>query len=252
MTGNGNGAPIAIVTGGASGIGAACARLLAQRGWGVVVADVDETKGRAVAAGIGKGADFQRLDVLDEAAWTVALDAIQRRRGPIRGLVNAAGVAHPDDTLERCTREVWDFIMGVNLDGVFLGTKHGLARLREGGGAIVNIASMYANTGDADTIAYCASKGGVWLLTRSVALHCARRKLPVRVNSVHPGYIRTPMLEPYIAANPAYETWMVARHPLGRMGRPEDVAAVVAYLLSDDARFVNGAAMTVDGGHLAD
>jgi NAD(P)-dependent dehydrogenase (short-subunit alcohol dehydrogenase family) len=166
--------------------------------------------------------------------------------------VNAAGVAYADDTLDRCTREVWDFTMGVNLDGVFLGTKHAIARMKDGGGSIVNIASILANAGAATAMAYCASKGGVWLLTRSAAQHCARARYPIRVNAVHPGYIRTPLLEPYFAAEPSLEGALVARHPLGRLGAPQEVADAVLFLLSDDARFVNGASLAVDGGYLAD
>jgi len=242
---------VVVVTGGASGIGAACARRLASDGAGVVIADVDDAKGRAIAIAIGAGADYVRLDVREEAAWDTALDAVERRHGALGGLVNAAGVAHVDDSLERCTREVWDFVMGVNLDGVFLGTKCAIARMKAGG-AIVNIASINASIGSPDSIAYCASKGGVWLLSRSAALHCARNALPVRVNTVHPGYIRTPMLDPFLAADPGLEATYVGRHPLGRLGKPEDVANVVAFLLSDDARFVNGASFTADGGHLAE
>ncbi|MGH6719026.1 MAG: SDR family oxidoreductase [Alphaproteobacteria bacterium] len=243
---------VVVVTGGASGIGAACARRVARDGARVVIADVDNTRGRAVAAAIGKGADYQWLDVRDEPAWGAALDAVERRHGALGGLVNAAGVAHVDDSLDRCTREVWDFVMGVNLDAVFLGTRNGIARMKAAGGAIVNIASINANIGSPDSIAYCASKGGVWLLSRSAALHCARQSLPVRVNTVHPGYIRTPMLDPYFAADPGLEATYVSRHPLGRLGEPEDIAHVVAFLLSDDARFVNGASFAADGGHLAE
>jgi len=240
-----------VVTGGGSGIGAACARWLGREGANVVVADINPAKGQGVAAEIGSSARFAALDVRDEAAWQ-ALLADLRAQGGVHGLVNAAGVAHVDDTLDRCTRAVWDFTMGVNLDGVFLGTKHAIAHMREGGGSIVNIASVLANTGAATAMAYCASKGGVWLLTRSAALHCARARYPIRVNTVHPGYIRTPMLDPYLAADPTLEQGLAACHPLGRLGRPEEVADLVLFLLSDDARFVNGASLAIDGGYLAE
>lgn len=236
-----------MVTGGASGIGAACAQRLARDGVAVVVADIDEARGRAVAAELDGKGSFAALDVRDEAAWRRVLDATDR----LDGLVNAAGVADRDDSLDGCTRAVWDHVMGVNADGVFLGCKHGLARMKGAGGAIVNIASMYANVGDASAVAYCASKGVVWLLTKSVALHCARAGIAVRVNAVHPGYIRTPMLEPYLAADPKLEVALAASAPLGRLGTPDDIAPLVAYLLSDDARFVNGASFAADGGHLA-
>jgi NAD(P)-dependent dehydrogenase (short-subunit alcohol dehydrogenase family) len=164
-----------VVTGGGSGIGAACARLLGREGARIVVADIDAAKGQAVAAEVGSPARFVALDVRDEAAWQTLLADLQAR-GELQGLVNAAGVAHADDTLDRCTRAVWDFTMGVNLDGVFLGTKHAIARMKESGGSIVNIASILAHAGAATAMAYGASKGGVWQLTRSAAQHCARAR----------------------------------------------------------------------------
>jgi len=240
-----------IVTGGGSGIGAACARRLAAEGATIIVADIDAAKAQAVAAGIGGSARSVPLDVRDETAWRTLLEETTRRGG-LDGLVNAAGVAHADDTLDRCTRAVWDFTIAVNLDGVFLGTKHAILQMKAGGGSIVNIASVLANTGATDGMAYGASKGGVWLLTRSAALHCAQKGYRIRVNSVHPGYIRTPMIEPFLAAAPGHEAALAARHPLGRLGRADEVADLVLFLLSDDSRFVNGAAHAVDGGYLAE
>jgi NAD(P)-dependent dehydrogenase (short-subunit alcohol dehydrogenase family) len=240
-----------IVTGGGSGIGAACARRLAAEGASVVVTDINSANGRAIVAEIGAQALFVPLDVRDEAAWQTMLDQTQRRGG-FGGLVNAAGVAHADDSLDRCTREVWDFTLRVNLDGVFLGTKHAILRMKVRGGSIVNIASVLANAGSADAMAYCASKGGVWLLTKSAAQHCAQKGFRIRVNSVHPGYIRTPMVGPFLASVPGLEAALTARHPLGRLGTAEEVAEVVLFLLSNDSRFVSGASLAVDGGYLAD
>lgn len=236
-----------IVTGGASGIGEACARRLAADGERVIVADVNEPRGLTVADEIGGGAAFRNLDVRDEAAWRRLMDDV----GPIHGLVNAAGVADENDTLAGCTRAVWDRVMSINADGTFLGCKLGVERLKTSGGAIVNIASMYANVGDPGSVAYCASKGVVWLLTKSVARHCAANRYPVRINAVHPGYILTQMFEPYIARDPALVERLGAATPLGRIGKPGEVAALVAFLLSDDARFVNGASLVPDGGYMA-
>jgi NAD(P)-dependent dehydrogenase (short-subunit alcohol dehydrogenase family) len=206
-----------IVTGGGSGIGAACARRLAAEGASVVVTDINSANGRAIVAEIGAQALFVPLDVRDEAAWQTMLDQTQRRGG-FGGLVNAAGVAHADDSLDRCTREVWDFTLRVNLDGVFLGTKHAILRMKVRGGSIVNIASVLANAGSADAMAY----------------------------------IRTPMVGPFLASVPGLEAALTARHPLGRLGTAEEVAEVVLFLLSNDSRFVSGASLAVDGGYLAD
>jgi NAD(P)-dependent dehydrogenase (short-subunit alcohol dehydrogenase family) len=238
-----------VIAGGASGIGAACARRLAAEGASVVIADIDGKAGRAVADDIGQPARFAALDVRDESAWRKLLDETVGGGG-LHGLVNAAGVAHRDDTVDGCSRAIWDHVMAVNLDGVFLGTKHAVLRMKQGGGVIVNIASVLANVGEPTAVAYCASKGGVWLLTKAAALHCAQRRYPVRVNSVHPGYIRTPLLDPYLAA-PGFEEAVRKLHPLGRLGRPEEVADLVLYLMSDDSGFVNGSALSVDGGYLA-
>jgi NAD(P)-dependent dehydrogenase (short-subunit alcohol dehydrogenase family) len=238
-----------VVTGAASGLGAGCARHLAREGRHVTIADIDATRGQTIARELGDRASFAALDVRDEARWQAVLDEAIARHGRIAGLVNAAGVAHDDDSLDRCARAVWDYVMGVNLDGVFLGCKHAIRRMTEG--AIVNIASINAQVGDASAIAYCTSKGAVWQLSRSAALHCARSGSAVRVNSVHPGYVRTAMTEPFLAADPALEREWLARTPMGRLGAPGDIAPLIAYLLSDDAQFVNGASLAADGGLLA-
>jgi 3(or 17)beta-hydroxysteroid dehydrogenase len=240
-----------IVSGGASGIGRAIAERLAAAGAYVVVGDLDAAAAAgAIAAGAGEA---HRLDVTDPASWTAIVAAANRAHGPLHGLVNCAGVDAPSDNIDDCTPAEWDRVMRVNLDGTFLGTKAVLEALRDAGtgGAIVNISSVLAVVADGETLAYAASKGAVRGLTRSAALAVAREG--IRCNSIHPGYIRTPMTERWLAGlgGTSAERELIALHPLGRLGEPADVAELALHLLGEDARYVTGAELAVDGGYLA-
>ena len=245
---------VALVTGGASGIGFATAKLFVEEGATVVVADRDEAASTAAVAELGQRACFHRLDVAREDEWIAVTDAVVRDFGRIDILVNNAGVVLFKD-IEATTLQEWRDLMAVNLDGVFLGCKHAVRVMKErGGGAIVNMSSVAGMIGHGSLAAYCASKGGVRLLTKSVALHCAHRKNGVRCNSIHPVYTDTPMVGQMLAESRSPEKMLEglkAMVPLGRLGTPEELAAMAVFLVSDEARFVTGAEFVFDGGYTA-
>jgi NAD(P)-dependent dehydrogenase (short-subunit alcohol dehydrogenase family) len=241
---------VALVTGGASGIGLATCELLAAEGARIVIGDVDRAAGERAVAAIGPRASFHPLDVTREEDWIAVTDAIVRDLGRLDILVNNAGVVLLKD-VEATTLAEWRGLMAVNHDGVFLGCKHAVRVMKERGGAIVNMSSVAGLIGHPALAAYCASKGGVRLLTKSVALHCARRGYGIRCNSVHPSFVDTPMLAGMLALtdDPARTRsgWSAAA-PLGRLARPEEVARTSLFLASDDSAFTTGAEIAVDGG----
>jgi len=245
---------IAIVTGGASGIGAACARLLAAHGATVMIGDVQDDLGTKVAGEIG--CSFHTLDVASEPSWIALMDDTRTRFGRLDILVNNAGVAG-SGTIEDTTVEAWDRTHAINLDGVFLGCKYAIAAMKRTGpgkpaskGAIVNISSIAGIVGGAGPCAYTASKGAVRLLTKSVAQHCAEKRYDIRCNSVHPGGIDTPIFNPLwqLVGRAPGKAMIDAIHPIGHMGEPDDIAQAVLYLATDRAKFVTGAELIADGG----
>ena len=241
---------IALITGGASGIGRAAAHLFAEEGATVVIADRDEAAARAAVAAIGGRASFQRLDVTAEDRWIAVTDALVRDRGRLDILINSAGVSLIKD-IETTTLDEWRVLMAVNLDGTFLGCKHAVRVMKERGGSIVNMSSVAGLIGSGFLAAYCASKGGVRLLTKAVALHCARKGYNIRCNSVHPSFADTPMLEGMVAAarNPdKLAASFTAAAPLGRLAQPIEVARTILFLASDESVFTTGAELVVDGG----
>ncbi|MBI1179350.1 MAG: glucose 1-dehydrogenase [Alphaproteobacteria bacterium] len=242
---------IAMVTGGADGIGAATVRRLAAEGATVVVGDVNEPAAQALAASVDGIALHH--DAGDEAAWNEAVAAVEARFGRLDVLVNNAGGGLPDGSIEQRSLEDYHRILRLNLDSVFLGCKRAVELMaRAGGGAIVNLSSVHGIRAAAHEAAYSAAKGGVRLLTKSVALHCARAGLNIRVNSVHPGYIRTGRMRRWVASSPdgaALMAALVGQHPIGFLGEPEDVANAVLFLASDESRFMTGAELVIDGGY---
>src|SRR4029077_2126524 len=230
---------VILITGAAGAVGSAVADAVVEAGGLAVTTDL------AGCAGMDHA-----LDVTSEEDWRRAIDAIDRAAGRLDGLINAAGIATPG-TVEDTDFATWRKVMAVNLDGTFLACKHALALLRRGGGAIVNISSVSGLVGGRNLAAYNASKGGVRLLTKSVALHGARLKPQVRCNSVHPAFLEGPMADTLIAwtRNPerARER-MTAEVPLGRFGRPAEVAQMCVYLLSAESAFVTGAEFVIESG----
>jgi NAD(P)-dependent dehydrogenase (short-subunit alcohol dehydrogenase family) len=248
---------VALVTGGASGLGKGIAERLASEGAKVVITDIQPGAGEAVAAACNF--TFIQQDVCSELRWTQVIAEIEERFGRLNILVNNAGILGPMSSVtpENTGLEDWRRIFAVNVEGVFLGCRTGMAAMRRAGsGAIVNISSMATRMATPHATAYGASKAAVRHLTKSVAQHCAREKLNVRCNSVHPGMIRTPLLDQAMeqiakGRGVPLET-IVSEHkaaiPLGDFTMEADVAAAVAFLVSDDARHVTGAELFVDAG----
>lgn len=247
---------IALVTGGASGMGLAFTRRLAQEGARVYFTDINENGGRQAEGeltGAGLSVVFLPHNVALDADWMRVLDHIRDAEGRLDVLVNNAGIAI-SHTIETCTVEEFDKVLSVNLKSVFLGCKHGLALMKARGGSIINVSSITAICGEPVALAYSASKAGVRFLSKSVALHCAEKGYPIRVNSLHPGYIDTPLLAGGASSLSEAEA-MAARMRIGgeipvkRRGTPDEVAGAVLYLASDDSAYVTGTELVVDGGY---
>jgi 3(or 17)beta-hydroxysteroid dehydrogenase len=256
---------VAIITGGAGDLGKATALLLSKEGAKVVITDVDDIKGKEVVEDIrreGGKAIFLNHDVTSEQGWKQVIEKTLSEFGRLDVLVNNAGV-FLRKFVEDISLEEWRWVMSINLDGVFLGTKHAIGAMkRSGGGSIINISSVAGLVGMvADTSAYAASKGAVRLFTKACAVQCSKagHDYNVRVNSLHPGFILTPMLEKVFqteveSTGRSYEEVRMAREewaPMGRLGTPEDIAYGVLYLASDDSKYMTGAELVIDGGYTA-
>ena len=241
---------VAFISGGARGMGATEARLFSREGCQVVIGDLRDDLGRQVEAEIndlGGECLFVHLDVTDEKSWQDAMAAAVARFGKLDILVNNAGIYRPE-TVENTTIENWDTTMSVNAKGVFLGTKTAIPELRKaGGGSIVNISSVAGLVGNHISSAYTASKGAVRLFTKSTAIQHAADG--IRCNSVHPGTIETDMTADLLAGEGREDR--LSRTPLGRLGQPEDIAYGVLFLASDEASFMTGSELVIDGGRTA-
>ena len=247
---------VCMVTGGSLGLGRASALMLAQEGAKVVITDIKDSEGKSLADGIntaGGEAIFIHHDVASEQDWRDVVAATLKRFGQLDVLVNNAGVALAGG-VEETSLEQWRWLMSINLDGVFLGTKHAVGAMKGRGGSIINLSSIEGLIGDPNLAAYNASKGGVRIFTKSAALDCAKRGYNIRVNSIHPGYIWTPMVDGYVHTAPdaqAAQRALAALHPLGHIGEPNDIAYGVLYLASDESKFVTGSELVIDGGYTA-
>lgn len=245
---------VAIVTGGARGIGSAAAQRLAEEGAKVVLTDVLDAEGEAVAGAIrkrGGEAAYAHLDVSDEANWQAVVTNAVERFGAVHVLVNNAGIGTFSD-VEQETVQGFNQVIAINQTGVWLGMKHTAPLIRSaGGGSIINISSIFGAVGGfGGSVAYHAAKGAVRLMTKNAAVRYAKEN--IRVNSVHPGFIDTPMIaQVKDASDPAMQQLMgtiLGMTPMGRLGKPEEVAAMIAFLASDDAAYCTGAEFYVDGG----
>jgi NAD(P)-dependent dehydrogenase (short-subunit alcohol dehydrogenase family) len=249
---------VVLITGGASGIGLASAEACAREGAIVVITDLNAKEGEAQAARLvatGLKAEFLSQDVTSEADWTRVMDETVRRHGRLDGLVNNAGIA-VIAPIEQETLEGWRRTQAVNMEGVFLGTREAIRVMKGRGGSIVNISSIEGMIGEPHVPAYNASKGGVRVFTKSAALHCAQAGYGIRVNSVHPGYVGTPLVANAIGALPpeqamALQQDLIGRIPLGRLAEPREIATAVLFLASDESSYVTGSELVVDGGYTA-
>jgi 3(or 17)beta-hydroxysteroid dehydrogenase len=250
---------VAIVTGGASGIGEATVRIFASEGARVVIADRSKDAGEALEKELmaaGHEVLFFSIDVVDVERWPQLMAATMARFGALHVLVNNAGISYRQN-VEETDIEVWNRTVAVNQTGVFHGLKYAIMAMKNSKDpcSIVNISSIEGLVAESAFFAYCASKGAVTLMTKAAALHCGERRYPIRVNSIHPGYIMSPMAhEDARQAGLTTEEYLrdfIAKHPIGHLGEPIDIAQGILYLASDESRFVTGTQLAIDGGYTA-
>lgn len=235
----------AVVTGAASGIGEAVARQFVREGASVVMTDIDAENGERIAAEIG--ASFFRHDVTEPEQWNKLVEQVSEQLGRLDILVNNAGILISGD-IEEASFSDWKKVMGVNANSVFLGCKAAVAAMKSQGGSIINMSSIAALAGKEDYVSYGASKGAVAALTRAVAVDCRRKRYRIRCNSVHPDGVLTAMTRAVYPEGIDPEMLTIDKDPMNRACRPEDVAAGVVYLASDEARAVNGIELRIDSG----
>tara|TARA_B100000530_G_scaffold121019_1_gene75434 strand:+ start:176 stop:946 length:771 start_codon:yes stop_codon:yes gene_type:complete len=241
---------IALITGGASGIGKAAAILLAEEGAQIIVSDINVKSANETANEIGNSAIAYEHDVTDEGSWKILLSKIKHKFGHINILVNCAGIAMIGN-IEETTLEDWKNIHAVDLDSIFLGCKTALPIMVDNGpGSIINLSSISGIIAGHNLAAYNSAKAGVRHLTKSIALHCAKKKYDIRCNSVHPAFINTNMLDDILPKGNREESLerLSRQVPLGRIGEVKDVAWAIVYLASEESKFMTGAEIVLDGG----
>ncbi len=249
---------VVLVTGGASGIGFATVKLFAAEGAVVVFSDVNEERAAEAIASlhaVGLKADFRLQDVSKEPDWQETADYIVSKYGRLDVLVNNAGIGL-FGSAENARLEDWRRTMEINLDGVFLGTRAAIAVMKKNGGSIINVSSIEGIIGEPLLAAYNASKGGVRIFSKSAALHCAESGYPIRINSIHPGFVVTPMISGAMAtleqaAADEFGDRVLSRIPIGRFATPEEIAYPILFLASKEASYMTGSELIVDGGMTA-
>lgn len=238
---------VAIVTGGAKGFGASIAKTFVNEGAKVVITDLDVQQANVVLDELGsENAMFIEQDVADESGWENVFKKSIERFNKVDILINNAGVLQFDDA-EHVELDQWHKLLAVDLDSVMLGIKYGIKNMKVNGGSIVNISSIAGLIGIPNLFSYNASKGGVRMITKSAALYCTDQNYPIRINSVHPGYAHTPMVDAY----PEMRTDLEALHPMKRLADPQEIANLTLYLASDESSFSTGSEFVVDGGYTA-
>jgi len=250
---------VALITGAVGGIGEAIARRLGENGAAIVVTDIDAAGGaRGVDAlrRAGVEATFVQHDVSSEPGWVAAMEQALAWKGKVDVLVNSAGVASNfPKTFEEIELDEWHRVLKINLDGTFLGIKHGILAMKtRGSGSIVNIASVAGYVGTPGGASYGTSKGAIRTLTKHAASSCARQNYGIRVNSIHPSNIWTPLVARFAQSQHATveeaKAAVAARHPFGKLGEPDDVAWLAVYLASDESKLMTGSDLIIDGGML--
>lgn len=246
---------ICLVTGAAQGIGLATAERLIEAGANVMLTDINAEAGAAQADRLGQRAVFMRHDVTDNAQWESVLDAVQHRWGRLDVTVNNAGIVLMGD-IETCSAADWSRTLNINLTAVMTGTQKSIERMKAHGGSIINVASIEGLIGEAMAMAYNAAKGGVRIFSKSAAVHCARAGYKIRVNCVCPGFVDTAMVGSAVGGlgtelAQQFHQALMERVPMGRLGRPVEIANAILFLASDESSFVTGSDVVVDGGHTA-
>ncbi len=246
---------VALITGGTAGIGYAAAELICKEGGSVMLTDLRPVEGEASAQALrdqGYDAAFTEQDVTSEERWPEVIAATVKRFGKLDIMVNNAGVGVPTD-LEESDLAHWRFVNAVNMEAVFMGTKNAIRQMKKtGGGSIINISSIEGIVGDPKFAAYNASKGGVRLFTKSAALYCAEKKYNIRVNSVHPGFTQTPMVDAAVNFFTAEDAARIEREiVIGHMAEAIDQAWGILFLASDESRYMTGSELVIDGGYTA-